>query len=44
MPSPSKFRYQVGEPFYFYDLTGILLIFNKSGYYSLRKTHLIGVG
>jgi len=20
MPSPGKFRYQVGEPFYFYDL------------------------
>jgi hypothetical protein len=22
MPVPGKFRYQVGEPFYFYDLRG----------------------
>lgn len=25
MPVPGKFRYQIGEPFYFYDLRGELL-------------------
>lgn len=35
MPVPGKFRYQVGEPFYFYDLRGI-----ASNYLSLAEiTH-----
>lgn len=26
MPVPGKYRYQIGEPFYFYDLRGINLL------------------
>ena len=27
MPIPGKYRYQVGEPYYFYDLRGNILLF-----------------
>jgi hypothetical protein len=30
MPVPGKYRYQIGEPFYFYDLRGELFWNNFS--------------
>lgn len=34
MPVPGKYRYQIGEPFYFYDLRGIFKIIFYSRYQS----------